>query len=129
MHRQLFRFAGAGIAGFVVDAGVLYLLLVAGLGYFTGRMISFLCAVLTTWQINRRFTFSVASNMTAWQEWCRYLMAMCGGGLVNYASYSVAIMLLPETRFLPLYAVAIGSLMGMMVNFVTAKWWVFKGVI
>jgi len=126
MHRQLFQFAVAGIVGFVVDAGVLYLLLAGGLGYFVGRMISFLCAVWVTWRINRRFTFSGASNMTAWQEWRRYLIAMSGGGLINYACYSVAIVALPETRFLALSAVAIGSLMGMTVNFIAAKRWVFK---
>ena len=126
MKRELLRFAIAGVIGLMVDAGVLYGMLALGAGYFAGRAVSFLAAVWSTWQFNRRFTFVQGSNKSAWSEWWHYLFAMLGGGSVNYAAYSAAILILPKSALLPLIAVAIGSLAGMTVNFVSAKLWVFK---
>jgi len=126
MKRELLRFALAGVAGFVVDAGVLYSMLAIGAGYFLGRGFSFLAAVWATWQINRRFTFTERTDKSLWTEWWHYLLAMLGGGAVNYAAYSAAVLLLPKGPLLPLFAVAVGSLAGMTVNFVSAKLWVFK---
>lgn len=123
--RQLLRFAVAGVAGLVVDIVVLYLALAAGLGPYGGRVLSFLCAVFATWQINRRYTFS-AAGMSLWREWCLYLATMLGGGLLNYVVYSGAIALGPRAPLWPMAAVAIGSLAGMALNFAGAKFFVFK---
>jgi putative flippase GtrA len=135
MHKQLFRFGVSGVAGFLVDAGVLYLMLALGLGYYGGRAVSFLCAVFATWQINRHYTFTPRADIqapaaalapTLWGEWWRYLFAMSGGGVVNYAAYSATVVLLHSMRFLPLFAVAVGSVAGLGVNFLSAKFWVFR---
>src|SRR6185437_12886929 len=61
-RRQFLRFALAGVVGFVVDAAVLYALLALGLGYYLGRVFSFLAAAFTTWQINRRHTFAARAD-------------------------------------------------------------------
>ncbi|SDH63942.1 GtrA family protein [Paraburkholderia phenazinium] len=126
MHRQVLQFVIAGVVGFVVDAGILYLTLALGLGYFAGRAVSFLCAVWATWQINRRYTFAAARTESAWVEWWRYLAAMSVGGVVNYCAYSATVLTLKGIPFLPVVAVAVGSLAGMVVNFASAKLWVFK---
>ena len=126
MKRELIRFAIAGVVGFAVDAGVLYLMLALGAGYFVGRGASFLAAVWVTWRINRNFTFSPRPGQSQWQEWWQYLLAMMAGGAVNYAAYSVAILLLPKSSLLPVYAVAVGSIAGMAVNFLSAKLWIFR---
>ncbi|MGV2288030.1 GtrA family protein [Trinickia sp. YCB016] len=135
MRKQLVRFGIAGVAGFLVDAGVLYLMLALGLGYYAGRVVSFLCAVFATWQINRHYTFTPRANVEAvttarrpslWKEWWQYLLAMSGGGAVNYAAYSATVFLLHPMRFLPLLAVAVGSVAGLGVNFLSAKFWVFR---
>ena len=57
--RQLVLFGVGGTIGFIVNAGVLQLL-VSGLAWdrFSGRLISFLCATTTTWLFNRHYTFS-----------------------------------------------------------------------
>lgn len=126
---ELARFALAGVAGLLVDVAVLYLALAAGLGYYGGRVLSFLAAVFATWRINRRYTFAAgahAAPQSAWAEWWRYLFAMLGGGLVNYAAYSVVVALVPAHALLPLAAVAAGSLAGLGVNFLSAKYFVFK---
>jgi len=126
VFRQIFRFAIAGVLGFIVDAGVLWIALRLGLGYFAGRTVSFLAAVWTTWQVNRRFTFSERSGGSVWHEWWRYLSAMSLGGCVNYAAYSVVVLTQPRTAFLPFIGVAAGSIAGLFVNFVSARWWVFR---
>lgn len=126
MQRELRRFAVAGVIGFVVDAGVLYGTLAIGLGYYAGRIISFLSAASITWLINRNFTFVASSELSLWREWAKYIAAMSGGGSINFAIYSVTIFSLPDIHFLPLIAVALGTLTGMAINFSAAKWWVFK---
>ncbi|RAR64048.1 putative flippase GtrA [Paraburkholderia unamae] len=126
MRTQVLRFAVAGTVGFVVDAGVLWLALRLGSGYFVGRAASFLAAVWVTWQINRRFTFVTHRSGSVWHEWWRYLAAMSAGGCVNYAAYCAVVLLLPRAGFVPFLGVAAGSVAGLGVNFASARWWVFR---
>jgi putative flippase GtrA len=51
---------------------------------------------------------------------------MSVGGVVNYGAYSATILTLKGLPFLPIVGVAVGSLAGMVVNFASAKLWVFK---
>ena len=132
MRKEMIRFAAAGAVGFIIDAGLLYLALWLGCGYFVGRAISFLCAVWGTWQINRHLTFRERRNASrsAWNEWWQYLGAMTIGGVVNYAVYSAVIVALPKgwwDAWTPLLAVGVGAAVGMTINFVSAKLWVFRG--
>lgn len=126
MYRQLWYFTLAGAIGFVVDVAVLYLMLQIGLGYYAGRAVSFLCAAFTTWQLNRRFAFSARAGEALWREWLRYLVAMLGGGAVNYAIYSLLVLAVAHEPWLPLVAVAAGSAGGLLVNFLSARFWVFR---
>lgn len=123
---ELMRFVAAGILGLIVDVAVLYGAMTLGMGWFSGRAVSFLAAVWCTWQFNRRFTFAPNERLSVWEEWWRYLSAMLVGGVVNYAAYSAVVIALPGLPFLPMVAVAAGSLAGMTVNFVSAKWFVFR---
>ena len=123
---QFLRFGIAGIIGFVVDVAVLYLAMAAGANFYLGRGISFLCAVFATWQVTRNFAFTTAGSLSAWQEWWRYLLAMLGGGIVNYVCSAVAVSLLPPGPLVPMLGVAIGSIAGMSINFVSSKLFVFR---
>lgn len=124
---QMLRFGVAGVLGLLVDVAVLYLMLALGLGWYAGRLLSFLAAVWTTWQFNRRYTFSgAAPAQSLWQEWWRYLAAMLGGGVVNYGGYLLVLQLCRPAPWLPLLAVCAGSVVGMVVNFLSAKFLVFK---
>ena len=120
---QLLRFAASGVCGLAADVAVLYLALALGAGYYGGRVLSFLAAATLTWLLNRRFTFHATSSPL--REWRRYIAAMLGGGLVNYAVYSLLINTMPQRPWLAALAVAAGSLAGMSFNFIAARRFVF----
>ena len=122
--QQLLRFAVTGVIGLVADVAVLYAALALGCDHYTGRVLSFLAAVVVTWRINRRYTFRPSGSQ--WTEWWRYLGAMSGGALLNLGAYTLVLWLLPPAAWLPALGVAIGSLSGMTLNFLSAKYFVFK---
>ncbi len=125
---EFIRFAVVGTAAFVVDAAMLYLALWAGLGLYSGRVVSYLCAATFTWYGNRRITFaSHAHGVPAIvAEWARFLLANLVGGAVNYATYAALIMSLPIARTHPVLGVAGGALAGLTVNFAVSKFVVFR---
>jgi putative flippase GtrA len=121
---QFLRFAVTGVIGLVADVGALYTALALGAGPYAGRVLSFLVAVLVTWRINRRYTFAPSGSQ--WMEWWRYLGAMSGGALLNLGAYTLVLWLLPPAPWTPALGVAAGALAGMVVNFLSAKFFVFK---
>lgn len=124
--QQLWQFGIAGGIGFLVDVAVLYLAMAGGSGFYLGRVISFFCATYATWQINRNFAFSAARNTPSWKEWWRYVFAVTGGGTVNYVVSALTVYLLPPGPASPLISVAVGSICGMTVNFLSTKLLVFR---
>lgn len=73
------QFAFAGAVGFVVDAGVL-VLVHPFVGAYAGRLISFICAVTTTWLINRSLTFRHQSDGKPLpREFSLYFLTTLGG--------------------------------------------------
>ena len=100
MKRQIQRFAIAGVVGFAVDASVLFLALLGGLGYLAGRLVSFLAAAYVTWQINRRFAFRGSRKEKSHGQWWRYLAVMAFGGGLNFAVYCVVVHVLGHSTVL-----------------------------
>ena len=123
--RQFAIFAITGGVGFLVDVGVLYLLIRLGASFLLARAASFLCAVATTWLVNRRTTFAIASRPSL-REFFGYLAAMSIGGSINYASSYLIVQMMPQQSLISVAAVAIGSLLGLSVNFAVSKFWVFR---
>jgi putative flippase GtrA len=127
-NTQFIRFAAVGTAAFVVDTAVLYLALWAGLGLYSGRVVSYLFAATFTWYGNRRITFATHARgvAAATVEWIRFLLTNLVGGAVNYAVYAVLVSQLELVHAYPLLGVAAGSLAGLSVNFTLSKWLVFR---
>lgn len=126
--RQLLLFAIAGTLGFLVDAGMVSLLVnVLDWNPYLGRLLSFLCAVATTFVFNRAYTFAAADAAgTLAQQAGRYLLAMTGGFVVNYGAYAVLVHQVELVREWPVIGVAVGSILGLVVNFVSSRYWVFR---
>jgi putative flippase GtrA len=124
--KKFILFGLAGGAGFVVDTAVLYALKGA-LGLYGARAVSFVCAVLTTWLINRALAFKgQAAGVPIWREFLTYLGAMIVGGLVNYAIYAALVATVPLVAQQPVIGVAAGVIGGMLVNFTLAEKLVFR---
>jgi putative flippase GtrA len=125
----LIRFGLTGALGFLVDAGVLHLIVtLLGMNLFLARGCSFICAATTTWVINRRVTFSATPRLRRGilTEWAAYFVASLGGGCVNYLAFAVAVRLSPVLHEIPSIAVGIGTIAGTAFNFVMYVKYVFR---
>ena len=130
LARQFVSFAIVGAGGFFVDVGILLLCLEAGLGYYLGRLVSFLAAATLTWYGNRIFTFRhAARDQPGGRQWMRFVAAMSTGGAVNYSVYSALIAGAELFREIPALAVAAGSIAGLVVNFSASRRLVFNATL
>jgi putative flippase GtrA len=119
--RRFLRFCLVGGAAFFVDAGVLMALVSGGdLDPYLARVISFLAAASFTWWLNRLYTFEVKRRPTG-SEWAAYIGLMVIGAAVNYGTYAAAITWWPLARERLWLGVALGSIAGLGINFLTSK--------
>jgi putative flippase GtrA len=125
--RRFALFCVAGGFAFLVDAGVLYALTtLAGVGLYSARLLSFLCAVSTTWLFNCAITFADARGESSrWRGWLRYLVSQLGGFSANYLVYAALVSYLEVVRRWPVLGVAAGSLVGLVLNYALARRYVF----
>lgn len=124
--REFLRFVMVGAAGFFVDAGALMVATTAlGLGLYSGRVFSYLCAATFTWILNRRFTFAKTDEVAVIQ-WLRFLGANALGGAVNYGVYAALVTFSAVAAATPVLGVAAGSAAGLIFNFMVSKYWVFR---
>ena len=122
VSRQFLAFCVVGTIGFVVDVAILHAL-APWLGWYGGRVLSFIGAATATWVLNRIFTFSAqaaTARYSAWQQYWRYMVAMLGGALVNYLAYTLTL-LWSSAPWAPTLGVAMGSIAGLAVNFISAR--------
>ena len=121
---ELLRYCAVGGVGFAVEA-----LLIAVLQYGFGwsalpcRAVSFPAAVLATYWLNHRYTFGSDGGL---RELARYVASQGAGLSANLAAYTLTIFLVPELDRHALVPLAIGSALGLAVNFVLAKLFVFN---
>ncbi|MCC3704981.1 GtrA family protein [Rouxiella badensis] len=123
---EIFKFGVIGGIGFLVDAGVLYLLK-DSLGLYFARVISFICAVIATWLLNRSITFA-KSKVThrRSKEFALYFLVMLVGGCINIGCYVLMVNSSILVREYPILGVAAGSLAGMITNFTFSKKLIYK---
>ena len=127
--RTLAWFALIGFLGFLVDAGVLHLMVAAwNTNLFLARACSFTCAATTTWLINRVVVFSSTHRRPhrLLAEWAAYFVASLGGGCLNYLVFVIAVRASPLLHQIPSIAVALGSLAGTTFNFLVYSRYVFR---
>lgn len=126
MFMRTLRFGLVGIVGFLVDAGVLWML-IGPLGPYWGRLVSFPAAVVATWLLNRSYTFADRQSRHSLPgEFGRYFVSMLAGGAVNYGTYGGLVHLFGSEGAMPYLALAAGSLAGMAVNLALASLVVFR---
>ncbi|GAB2570640.1 hypothetical protein GCM10027066_12470 [Dyella jejuensis] len=121
-------FAVGGLIGFVIDAGIVQLLVsFVHFNPYAGRVISFLLAATATWWWNRSRTFAARqSGHSLPAEWLHWMALMSGGAIVNYAAFVVCLMEFPSLHRWPALAVGVGSLFAALVNFASARTLLFR---
>ena len=121
--RRILLFALVGGAGFLVDAGVLALLLhVSPLGPFSARIVAIAAAMLVTFWLNRTFTFGRSVRSLA-VEGTRYGGVGISAALLNYGVYAVILLVFPAVW--PVLAVAVASVVAMVWSFLGYSRFVF----
>lgn len=121
--KKLFFFALAGGTGFLVDAGMLLLLLhFTPLDPFSARLIAIAAAMVSTWLINRNFTFEKGARSVA-AEGLRYGSVGVSSALLNYAIYAAALVLIADLR--PIFAVVLASAIATAWSYVGYNYFVY----
>lgn len=122
---KLVKFGVVGVIGFLVDAAVLFLAMrLLAADPFSGRVASIAAAMLTTWILNRRFTFSAKSGAIV-QELARYAIVKGVGLAANLSIYAVMVLLISKDAY-PLVPLIVASAASLVVNFALVKRFVFS---
>lgn len=122
---KIIRFGIVGVVGFVVDSLVLKGFLLLSVNLYIGQVIAYFAAATVTWIINRKFTFRTVQK-PSWMEWVRYLGANALGGVLNYVTFVICTKASVVFHEYPYLAVAVGSLIGMVVNYTLSFFFVFR---
>jgi putative flippase GtrA len=124
---EFLRFGVVGVAGFVVDAAVLYGMLALGGGLYGGRVVSYVAAASTTWGLNRVWTFRHrAGGGDVRRQWALFLLVNLVGFALNYGTYAALVAFVPVVAAHPVLGVAAGAIAGMFSNFVFSRQLVFR---
>jgi putative flippase GtrA len=124
---QFIPFCVVGGIGFVIDAGILSLLVhCLGQGPLLSRLVSFPCALTATWYLNRRVTFSHAVSNSPKQEWLRYALVSVAGSLINFIVYVTCIRLSQTMYTYPETALGIAAIVALIFNYLGSSRYVFS---
>ncbi len=124
---RFLRFAGVGVAGFVVDAGVLQALIsLAHWGPIEARTVAIPVAVFATWLLNRTVTFPESNGGPALRSLLRYAAVSAAGASVNFIVYTVLVFASRTMAALPVIPLGIASIVALTVNYLGSKHLVFR---
>ncbi len=121
------RFSAVGAIGFMVDAGLLLLIVHAfKAGPIAARLLSFGVAVTVTFHCNRRWALGAVRQGSAYAAFLTYLSVQSVGLLCNIITYTALMLLLPNTILTPVACVAFASAGALLVNYGGVRRLVFK---
>ena len=121
---QFMRFGVVGGIGFVLDTATVYALR-ARFGLYDAGMVAYLVAASSNWVLNRAWTFRGLGSGPAHRQWARFLGANLVGFMLNRGAYSAMVAFVPLAARQPVFAVAVGAVAGMFVNFALSRRLVF----
>ncbi len=129
-HKMLFaeflRFGLVGAFGFVLDTATVYALAQA-LGLYGAGVVAYFVAASANWALNRVWTFRHRhAGGGALRQWARFLFSNSAGFIVNRGVYAALIAASPLVHAYPVLAVAAGAGAGMVLNFLSARHFVFR---
>ena len=123
---RFMRFGLVGALGFVVDAGVMQLLVsFAGVGAIEARAVSIPTAVFATWLLNRSFTFGKTAD-AALPSLVRYAAVSAGGATINFLVYTALVLASSTLEARPMIPLAIASIVALVFNYLGSKHFAFR---
>lgn len=127
VFRRLPGFVLVGAIGFVIDAGILTVLMTGfGFDHYSARAISFTVAVTATWYMNRRWVFERNAVPMSGREYTSYLIVQVIGAVINLSVFVAVIELVPELARIPVIPLAIGAAAALLFNFSASSRFVFS---
>ncbi|SHK20292.1 Putative flippase GtrA (transmembrane translocase of bactoprenol-linked glucose) [Shimia gijangensis] len=120
------RFLIVGAVGFLVDAGLLFLLTSMGGDPYLTRILSFSVAVVVTWAGSQYWTFSDQKTGSISARFLKYFGIQSFGMAVNYLTFAAVLWVLSPTPLNAVLATMAGSLIALAVNFAGVSKYVFK---
>lgn len=124
VHGEALRFGAVGVVNTLVDAAVYFLLTRGGLfatALVTAKAFSFVAATLSSFFLNRRFTFRVEGPVRL-AEVARFYASVSVGFVVNIFSMYVFVHVL---GIYDLLALVLTTGLTFLINFMLTKAWVF----
>jgi putative flippase GtrA len=115
------RFLIVGGFGFLIDVSITYFLISTGISNWFARVPAISLAMISTWIINRYFTYKVKSDNSS-QEAFRYLSIATLMAFLNYVIY----LFLTLKDFIPLSALMIATTIQIILSFYLYRQFVFK---
>ena len=126
--RRVAGFIVVGGIGFAVDAAVLTLAIRhLHASVYEARALSFTLAVLATWLLNRTFVFVTPHARGALAgEYGRYFTTQVIGAASNLLLFAALIEAWPSLAATPVVPLAVGAVVGAVVNYAGSALWVFN---
>jgi putative flippase GtrA len=125
--RKLPGFVVVGAIGFLIDAGILTLLMTGfELDHYSARAISFTVAVTFTWYMNRRWVFEKSTASMSGREYSSYIVVQVIGALINLSIFVAVIEIVPSLTNIPVIPLAVGAIAGLLFNFSASSRFVFS---
>lgn len=122
----LLKFGIVGVTNTAVDAMMFTLLVMAGVPVLIAQVISYSCGVANSYWLNGRWTFRDSARQGGRAKLIRFLLI----NLVVLALSSLVLMTLHDMLGWSLVMSKIlATLIGMVVNYVASRYWVFRPVI
>lgn len=126
MMREMLRFGAVGAIGFVVDGGLLWVLVANDVNPYLARAFSFPIAVIVTWWANRCWTFQSAPISRPLHQFNRYFSVQVIGALSNFTIYSGFLLVLGEAPTIAALGFFVGSFVAMFLNFFGSRVYAFR---
>ena len=124
---RLIGFAVVGAGGFIVHAGMVMILTAfTAFGALFSWFPAFIIAVAFTWVMNRILTFKgLGRGQSKRQQAASYLTVQGLGAALNFGVYAGLIKLALPLISHPLFALAAGSGLAMIFNYLALRFFVF----
>ncbi len=123
--QKFFKFLVIGGLGFVVDAVAFQVHCKLDLSIAISRLVAFSVALISTFLLNRIYTYK-QTNLPILRQFAKYVLASSTGGAINLATFFIMLHWLPIARSLPLLALLLASITGLVANFSLYTIYVFS---